>query len=93
MALDEMFGQFRGKSEHLYPVKHLQENTDRASQTNSGCGTGGNVLANPDCGTRANSAEKEAQEDKVLEEKTWCRLLRNRDPNKLYIVTCLSRRL
>lgn len=51
MALDEMFGQFRGKSQHLYPVKHLQEKTDRASQTNSG--TGGNALANPDSGTRA----------------------------------------
>lgn len=65
-----MFGQFRGKSQHLYPVKHLQENTDRASQTNSG--TGGNILANPDSGTRANSAENEACEDKFLEEKPWC---------------------
>lgn len=35
-------------------------------------GTGGNVLANPDSGTRANSAENEAREDKVLEEKPWC---------------------
>lgn len=60
----------KGKSEHLYPVKHLQENTDRTSQTNSG--TGGNVLANPDSGMRANSAENEAQEDKDLEERPWC---------------------
>lgn len=70
MASDEMFGQFEGKSEHLYPVKHLQENTDRTSQTNGG--TGRNVLANPDSGMRANSAENEAQEDKDLEEKPWC---------------------
>ncbi len=58
MALDEMFGQFM----HSYPVKH-QENND-SSQTNSRkC-----VLANPDPGMRASTAENEGREDKDLEE-------------------------